>query len=274
MSDSRMRDFLIVARRALRTPTAVGLLGAGLVLAFGLHSLAGLAILLAAILGTAGFCIAKLNDSEFVRSALEDAREHAADSDAMNMTFRIEELDVDSRIKMKSIIKLQHEMAEDVASSAVEQIAEELEDTLRQTRDLVERGLRLSQKRRELVRYLNKTNPAAIQARIDALSAGVHQETDQDRRGEMEVSLAAKEQELKDYQAIAHAASRVLDQLDSIECSFAGLRARIVRMKSSDIAEWTSAHEQLKTELGGLTRAADVVEQSIEEAISIGMSNE
>ncbi|MGC8863675.1 MAG: hypothetical protein ACP5R5_12995, partial [Armatimonadota bacterium] len=145
-----------------------------------------------------------------------------------------------------------------------------LAETVEQTEHVLERGIAMAEKRRELQRYLNRTDAGEIEARIRTLEAKLQSEIDPQRRLEIEASLKAKRQELDDYHAIDQAARRVLDQLDSIQCAFEGLRARLMRIKSSDIAEWTAANEELKTELGGLATAVDTVEHSIQEALSVG----
>ena len=93
-------------------------------------------------------------------------------------------------------------------------------------------------------------------------------ETDPERKPEIEASLEAKKREIDDYRAIEQSSQRILEQLDAVECPFAGLRARLVRIKSTDITEWVAANEDLKTELGGLNTAVDTLELSINEALS------
>ena len=57
-----------------------------------------------------------------------------------------------------------------------------------------------------------------------------------------------------------------------IEIAFSSLRARLVRIKSTDVSEWLAANQELQTELGGLNTAADTLSQSINEALSTGSS--
>ena len=265
MSESRRRNLWVVIRRALRQPFAVGVLALGAVLSLGYMSpipIAGAAVI-------AGIYAAlKLQDTSFIRAALREAGEREREADLTSRTFRIEELDVDSRLRMKAIVRLQNDIAEDVANSPVDEVAVGLVDTVEQTEHVLDRGLAMAQKRRELQRYLNRTDLAAIEARIHSLEAKLQSEDDPVRRSEIESSLGAKRRELDDFHAIDQASHRVLEQLDSIQYAFEGLRARLVRIKSSDVAEWTAANEELKTELGGLTTAVDTVEQSIEEALT------
>ena len=126
----------------------------------------------------------------------------------------------------------------------------------------------MAQRRTDLQRYLSKTNQSIIEAKISELTAQVSAETDQQRKVELEASLTAKQQELNDYAAIKLSSDRILDQLGSIECAFSGLKTRLVRIKSTDIAEWTAASNELQTELGNLNASVNNLEISINEALS------
>ena len=250
-------------------PLSLGLLGGGILWALLLHNswLGGLG-LGAAVAAVVAYILIKLQDESFIREALREAREQERRSNALKREFRIEELGVESRVKMKSIVKLQNEIAEDVVNSPIDEVAVGLADTVAQTEHLTERGLAMAQKRRDLQRYLNKTDEKAIESRIESLQSRLEQESDADRRSEISVALAAKQHELDDYRAIEQSSQRILGQLDNIEYSFASLRAKLVRIKSTDVSEWVAANEELKTELGGLNTAVDTLEQTINEALS------
>lgn len=257
-------------RRALRAPLSVSLLAIGALVGLVSHDAIGLAVFVAGVVGATIYTITKLQDEAFIRAAIREDASRRHDSDVMDRMLHIEELDVDSRIKMKMIVRLQNEIAEDVANSPIDEVAAGLTDTVEQTDSLIERGLAMATKRRNLLRYLNKTDERSIETRIASLQARLAAETDPTQKSEIELSIAAKQHELHDYRAIELAADRVLSQLDSIECSLASLRARLVRIKSTDIAEWAQANEELRTELGSLNAAVDVVEQSVNEAMGIG----
>lgn len=270
MPDTDVPKALLVLKRALMMPLPLSLLAGGVLwLALLRGNFLGFLGLIAGIAGAAIYTTLKLNDEEFIRASVRLAHERERRTDTMRMEFRIEELDVESRVKMKAIVRLQNEIAEDVDNSPIDAVATGMADTIKQTEDLVERSLAMSQKRRELLRYLNKTDKSSIEARIHSLRGKLDTETDPALKTEIGTSLQAKEQELKDYLAIEESSNRVLTQLDSIECSFASLRARLVRIKSGKVDEWTAARLELQTELTGLNMAVDSLEQSISEALSL-----
>lgn len=273
MPDSRWHNFKLVIKRVLRTPASLITLTLAALFALIHNGWLGLAVLVGAVVGVSIYTVLKLQDESFIRATLREDHERVRRDDLMDRTFRIEELDVESRVRMKGIIKLQSEIAEDVAGSPVDGEAAGLVDTVRQTDDLVERGLALSQQRRELLRYLTKTDESTIAARINSMEAKLETEQDPVRRSEIKASLASKRQELEDYGAIQRAAARVLDQLDGIECAFSSLRARLVRIKSTDVSEWLAANQELQTELGGLNTAVNTLAESINEALSVGGSS-
>ncbi len=269
MPHSKWRNLVVVAKRALMAPFSLGLLAYGVLWALLLHDgVVGILGLGGALMAVAIYVLIKLQDESYIRDALRDAREHERRTQAFKRGFRIEELEVESRIKIKSIVKLQNEIADDVVNSPIDEVAVGLADTVTQTEHLIERALSMAQKRRELQQYLNRTDDTAIESRIESLSEKLAEQTDPQQRAEIEISLVAKQQERDDYQAIEQSAGRILRQLDGIECSFASLRARLVRIKSTDISEWAAANEELKTELGGLSSSVDTLEQSINEALN------
>lgn len=268
MSDSTWRYLVIVIRRVLQTPIAISVLGLGLLWSLLMReSSVGLWGLAVAITVVIAYGIAKLQDDEFIRQAIRDSDEVGRRHDKMMRELHIEELDVESRVRMKAIVKLQRDIVEDAGNSSVDAVNTGLADTVQLTDHLLERGLALAQRRRELQRYLVKTDENSIRGRIESLKNKLNNITDATQRSETEMSIAAKQQELDDYTVIAQASERILTELDSIECGFASLRARLVRIKSTDINDWVSANQELQMELGGLNTAVDSLEQSINEVL-------
>lgn len=270
MSEVRRRNLITVLRRVMRTPFALGTMLLGLLwMALFQGSALGFAGLGASALAVAVYTLGRLQDESFIRTAIHEAGERNRKAAAERREFRIEELDVDSRVRMKSIVRLANEIAEDVVNSPVDEVAVGLADTVNRAEALVDRGLSLAQRRRELLRYLNRTDDQAIEARIAGIRGRLGAETDSATRTELEASLAAKLHELDDYRAIERAANRILAELDGIEVAFSSLRARLVRIRSGDLQDWTEANVELQTELGSLNNAVDILEQSIGEALSI-----
>lgn len=270
MPQSTWHNFILVAKRVLKAPLSLAVLFGGLFFALVEHGLTGGLIMAGAVAVVAVYLISKLHNESYIRDTIREYHDQHRRDDLQWRIFRIEELDVESRVKMKNIVKLQNEIAEDVENSPIDEISAGLASTVDETARLADRGLEIAQKHRELQRYLNKTDDTAIQARITALETEINNEQDHVRKTDLDKSLAAKKAELNDYRAIQQASARVLDQLDSIECSFASLRAKLVRIKSTDIAEWVAANEELKKELGGLNTSVETVEQSIDEVLTIG----
>ncbi|MCE5324311.1 hypothetical protein LLG46_13505 [bacterium] len=267
MPFSHRHNLSLVIKRALKMPLSVILLSVGALFALMMHNLPGLFIFGLSITGVFFFVLSKLQDSDFIRAAIREDTNRRHAHEAESRVFRIEELDIESRVRMKTIVRLQNEIADDIASSPIDETAAGLADTLVQTEDIVDRALSLAQQKRELQRFLNKTDPTSIESRITDLQHRLESETDHARHSEIEIALGAKRRELDDYRAIEQAGVRIMGQLESIECSFAGLRARLVRIKSTDIKEWVSANEDLKVELVGLHTAVDTLEQSINESL-------
>lgn len=274
MPGSSWQNLGLVLRRVVRTPLAVGLFTVGALFALLTRDGIGIGVLAAAIVLVAIYAAAKLRDETFIRAAIGEARERSRSSSLMDRTFRIEKLDVESRLKMKAIVKLQSEIAADIAGSPVDAVAAGLGDTVEASEELVDRGMAMAQQHRELRRYLTRTDKAAIESRIQSLQAKLGSEQDPVSQAEVKASLASKQHELEEYEAIELACARVLAQLDAIESAFSELRARLVRIKSTNIADWVAANTQLHTQLSGLSTSAANLERSIGEMLTLGNSGQ
>ncbi|MCE5314661.1 MAG: hypothetical protein ABFD49_10335 [Armatimonadota bacterium] len=270
MTHSQWHNFGIVVKRALKMPFSIILISVSALFALIMHDLLGLFVLCGSMAAVAAYSLVKLQDEQFIRMAIREDADRRRAQDTIARTFRIEELDVESRVRMKTIVKLQNEIAEDVADSPIDENAAGLADTVAQTESLVDRALAMAQQNRELQRFLAKTDAGAIEARIHSIQTRLESETDPARQSEIQIALKAKRQELEDYRAIEQAGVRIMDQLESIECSFASLRARLVLVKSTDIKDWMSANEELRVELGGLNSSVDTLEQTINDVLLIG----
>lgn len=271
MPESKLK---VVIKRIVRAPLAVGLLTVGGLFALLTRDGFGVLVLAAAVGAVAIYAAAKLRDDAFIRAAIGQAREQSRSADRMNRTFRIEELDVESRLKMKAIARLQGEIAADIAGSPVDAVTAGLSDTTEETEQLVDRGLAMAQQHRELQRYLSRTDKAQIESRIQTLQAKLESETDPAGLSEAKASLASKQKELEEHRAIELASERVLSQLDAIESAFSELRARLVRIKSTNIADWVAANPELHTQLAGLSTSAANLEQSVGEMLTLGNSGQ
>ena len=267
MPEALRRNLSIVLRRILRQPFSIAVISVSLLLALLNHGPAVTLVFTGAITCLLIYIVTKLQNEEFIRDSIREHIEHKRKDDLLNRMFRVEELDLDSRVKMKSLVKLQGEISEDILNFPISSGALGLSDTVDYTEKLLDRGLQLAQKHRELQRYLSKTDADEITHRIDELNA--KSGNNMDSPPEVTKALAAKTQELEDYHAIQKSANMILDQLDSIECCFSGLRGRLMRIRSTDITQWASAQDELLGELGGLNSAVDVVERSITEVLSI-----
>lgn len=165
MPDLRWRNFVLVVRRALSTPLSISLLGIGVLFALVMHSVPGLAILGGTIAVVMLYALAKVHDESFMRATIQEALDHEHKTELTNRVFRIEELDPECRVKMKTIARLFSEIAEDVANSPIDAAATGLTEMVKQAESLLERGLRMAQKRRDLMHYLTETDSQAIEMR-------------------------------------------------------------------------------------------------------------
>lgn len=264
---SGQNKLTIVIKRLLRQPLTIIALAGGLLVSLSMQNL--LPILLAVVL-TAAYGFIKLRDEEFIRTAIRDHLDHQRREDMARRIFRIEELDIEARVRMKSISKLQDEIEEEIISSPIDEDGTGLSDIADRSSSVVERGMQLAKRRSELCKYLVGASEQSIIDRIKNLENKLAKEADPLQISEIQISLAAKSKELEDYHAIKNASDRILNELDAIETSLSSLKARLVRIKTTEIGDWTAANTELKTELEALDNSVTVIEQTVEEVLRIG----
>nr|CAA9270948.1 hypothetical protein AVDCRST_MAG63-2927 [uncultured Armatimonadetes bacterium] len=136
--------------------------------------------------------------------------------------------------------------------------------------ELVERAFDLTRHRGKLTAYLAGVNRPDLYGQQASLRLRLRQAQDEVLRGQIEQSLRFKDTEIRAYDGIQGVVARIDGQLESLECAFAALKARILHFKLADKAEW---HEELGTamddDLRALTSQIDVLDASVREALTL-----
>src|SRR5262249_18783670 len=92
--------------------------------------------------------------------------------------------------------------------------------------------------------------------------------TDPVTKSQYEQALKAREAELQTYQAISQATGRIDSQLENVEATFASWKAKVIRIKTADVASAASVSQGLYQELGALSSEIDLLDNSVKEALS------
>jgi DNA repair exonuclease SbcCD ATPase subunit len=218
----------------------------------------------------AGIFLYYLNNENNLRQALREEHQRIRDKETEALEDVLNSLDPESRYRIRNIMQLQREITQEAEDPEVARYAEgTLQTSVAQVNSLADQAIRLAQKKRELQRYLDKNEEKSIARYIEDLQQKLESATDPVTQSQYQQALAAKTHELEDSRAINQAAKRLEGQLETIECSFSGLKARIVRLKSAEITQLTTAWEQMGQELQTLSTDMDTLEKSVNEALAI-----
>ncbi len=134
---------------------------------------------------------------------------------------------------------------------------------------LATRAFELATRRGELAAYLEGINRSALWGQQASLRTRGERTDDPMLKTQIEQSLRFKEEEIAAYDAIQRAVRRIDGQLESVECAFAALKARVLRFKSDEKTEWTVAGEELAEEVEALSGQMNVLDRSVGEALTL-----
>ena len=209
-------------------------------------------------------------NSAFVEEGMRREARRTRERQAEDLEEQLHGLDIETRLRIREICQLEREIAEDVLSASPHDLARAtLEPTLQQIEGLTDRAVKLAVKKRGLQRFLDAVDEKTLRRHAEELQAKVGSAEDEVAREQYQRAHSAKLQELEDYAAISRSTMRIDGQLESIECAFTGLKARIVRLKAAESTEWDEAGAQLESELQQLNVGVDALEGFVNEVLSV-----
>jgi hypothetical protein len=255
-----------VVTRALTCPISLGLLATSVLL---LLTPALWPLALSGFLAELAFVPMLIRSGRFVRAVQEEARQlegwrHAARFAQIQATTDRSTSELLGRIQ-RLHERLLREWDAAAGSAAVPGA---LSFSREQVSGLMDQCLRLAEKRRPLLTYLQETKPLALQAQAVQLQEKWERCHDDVARQLYERALRQKRSELENYSAIQAAVARLDGQLEAIECSFGSLLGRVVRLKSADATHAGVARDQLCRDLEELTAGVAALEESVNEALA------
>jgi hypothetical protein len=268
MSDTTSSKFLYVAKAVLRSPSSIGII----VLGLGATAIAGDLWWLpfgAMVVGWCAVLFNRLHNEEYLQKlfAERQAREnHLSDE---QIESALDGMDFETRQRIRYIVQLQSEISRETEADDVADYARrDLQRLSAQLSPVVRRAIRIGQRKQQLVKYLHNVDErslsnycANLQQRIDATQDPV-------ARSQYQQALKAREAELQTYQAIGQAAARIDSQLESVEATFASWKAKVIRIKTVDVAGASTVAQGLDQELRMLNSDIDVLEGSVTEALA------
>lgn len=272
MSKSSRHNFSIVLRRILRQPFPIFVIGiSGLLLLLHSSSLT-LIIFIAAIMAILSYIIIKLHDEHFINTTIKEHVEEIHKFEDTRRMFIVEGLDIESRIKMKSILKLHSDMLQKALSCPIINNIWHGSDAIYITEQLVDRALNLSQKHSEINKYLKQHSELELNNQINTLNKKL--ETQPQNRSYIQQSLTIKRKELNDYNSVKNASDAIINQLDNIEYCFSGVQAKIIRLSFLEEEKQPNIERRLVADLEIINKSLEEIEKDVSELRSIDKENE
>ncbi len=180
----------------------------------------------------------------------------------------LENMDFETRQRIRYIIQLEREViSECTAKDVAEYASSDLRSLAGQLSPLLTRAILLAQKRKQLQRYLDNVDDHALQNLSRSLEERIAKAADPVAHSQLEQALKARQQEMETYQSIAQAAGRIDGQLENIEATMASWKAKIIRIKTAELASSTSVGQDLHQELSSLSSEVDMLDRSVREAL-------
>jgi hypothetical protein len=267
-SGGRQRRVRAVVAQMFRTPFPWAV-GAGAWL-FGVAFDQFLPAVGAALAIQGGTILVALRDPDFLRVALRAQSEN----DARHLLQRLREDAPQNgaavRDRLDAIFGAYLAISHECASGDVPRYARgPLAATLAQMEGLAEQAAELAGRRGELSVFIEGINRSDLYGQHAALKARHERAEDPVLKAQLAQSLHFKKEEVDAYDLIHLAIARVDGQLESIECAFAALKARIFRFKSDEKTEWSVAGEQLREEISTVSVQIDTLNDSLREALAL-----
>ena len=265
MSDiSTSERLLLVARNVLTSPFSLALWAvAGVLCVFGHWWALALALLI-----NGGLLAKALADENYLRRVFARRHERLDQDAEKRFEEQLERMDFETRQRIRYILQLRKEMAREARAPEVETYArKDLERIASQLSPLVEQAVRLGTRKQQLLKYMQNVDERSLKSYVNNLRQKIEACADPVEREQLEQALRAREAESQTYAAINQTARRIDSQLENVEATFASWKAKILRIKTADVASAASVSESLYSELNDLSRQIDVLDTSVNEAL-------
>lgn len=258
--------FLYVVKRVLTSPFSLAIWAVGGVVSYGLHTLLPLG---AAAIAQAALVFHYLRDEEYLRNVFIQRQVREENLSEQQIETLLETMDFETRQRVRYILQLQKELAREARSKDVESYTQkDLERIASQLAPLVQQAVRIATKRQQLSKYLLNVDERALKNYCTNLRQRIEATTDSVAKAQYERALEAREAELQTYQAISQALARIDSQLENVEATFASWKAKVIRIKTADVASAATVREGLYQELDHLSSEINLLDTSVSEALA------
>lgn len=269
MRDSSTSEkFWYVVKNVLRSPLSLSMwVAAGVVsyfLGWGLipFGIAGV--------GQIALVFSRLRNDVYLRRLfLQRLEQEEAEMDRQIQGV-METLDFETRQRIRYIMQLQKEIVREARAEDVQSyVRTNLDRISMQLAPLVLRAVQMAAKKQLLLRYLFNVDERALRNYCNTLKQRIQATRDEVTRAQYEQALKMRQMELEAYSAIAQAVSRIDSQIENIEATFASWKAKMIRIKTADIASASTVSQGLFQELELLSSDIDLLDNSVTEALAV-----
>ena len=181
-------------------------------------------------------------------------------------------VDAPTRARIDAILMSYEDFRREIIHSSDDEIPAyahaPLLETARRMDALGMRAADLALRRSEIARALEGVNLSEIrhrQARLRMRADSTEAREDALIAGQIGESLAFTESEIQAYEAMQRALRRMDGQLETLECAFAAMKARLLRLKTDKHARWESEGETLREEAAAVSRQMDALDDAVSE---------
>lgn len=257
-----------MAAEVMKTPVSWGVWLSGLMAGVALEQVLPL---MGVAAGAQMLLVARaMNNPETVSRALRTQRIEEARQMLQCVQEDAARIDGATRERIQRILSAYEVICRESAARDVPRYAHApLNETVAQMGHLATRAFELATRRGELAAGLEGISRSELAGQQASLRIRGERADDPMLKTQIEQSLRFKEEEIIACDAIQLAIRRIDGQLESVECAFAALKARVLRFKSDEKIECAAAGEELHEEIDTLTGQIDVLDQSVGEALAL-----
>ncbi|MCX6360945.1 MAG: hypothetical protein NT029_14125 [Armatimonadetes bacterium] len=211
----------------------------------------------------------RLRDEDYLRKTFAEREEKAYDLTDEQVEDVLDQMDFETRQRVRYILQLQKEILREARGSDVAEYAQkDLDQIASRLPALLQRAIRIGTRKQQLARYLAQVDERSLASYCSGLRQKIASTADDVSRTQYEQALKARETELQTYASIKKACGRIDSQLENVEATFASWKAKVIRIKTLDISSAASLSENLNLELDGLSHDIELLDSSVTEALS------
>jgi hypothetical protein len=258
--------FWYVVKATLLSPFSWAIWAVGGVVSYELSSFIPL---LVAAFAQVGLVYRNLQNEDYLRGLFTRRQEREETMTDQQVESMLEQMDFETRQRIRYILQLQKEITREARADDVESYTKkDLDKVAGSLSPLVQRAVRIAIRKQQLSKYLQNVDERALKNYCANLEQRIAKTDDPVAKAQYEQALRARQTEMQTYHAITQAGARIDSQLENVEATFASWKAKVIRIKTADVASAASASEGLYNELEALSSNIDILDKSVTQALA------